>query len=85
MKNKEIENGLEGIGLLENEMSKLEAKIDEMVTTIVQKDFPEIEAVDIYCPFIHECSSSPFGWCVYDANTKPVMPCLYCGEFYERS
>jgi len=85
MKNKEIENGLEGIGILENEMSKLEAKIDEMVTTIVQKDFPEIEAVDIDCPFILECEKSPFGWCVYDVNTEPAMPCLYCDKPYERN
>ena len=83
MKNKEIENGLEGIGILENEMGKLEAKIDEWVRSIVQKDFPE--AINIFCPFIYECEKSPFGWCVYDEITDPAKDhCLYCGKPYER-
>ena len=82
MKNKEIENGLEGIGILENEMGKLEAKIDGVVRAVVQKDFPEIENTD--CPFIYECEKSPFGWCVYDVNNMMTAPCLYCGKPYHR-
>jgi len=86
MKNKEIENGLEGIGLLENEISKIESKMDELVADVVQRDFPEIKDYRyIDCPFIHECKDSPFGWCVYDVGTDPASTsCLYCGKSLER-
>jgi len=84
MKNKEIENGLEGIGLLENEMGKLEAKVNELVVNIVQRDFPEVRNYRIHCPFIYECEKSPFGWCVYikDKNTISKK-CLYCNKTYQ--
>ena len=86
MKNKEIENGLEGIGLLENQMGNIQSKIDNAVASIIHKDFPEIKAYDIYCPFTHECGKSPFGWCVYDqSENSAINNCLYCGESHERN
>ena len=77
MKNKEIENGLEEIGILRNEIDKLEFKTDSLVKMIVHKDFPEINLHNIYCPFILECEKSPFGWCVYNLDKKRHT-CLYC-------
>jgi len=85
MKNKKIERGLEGIGILKNEIGIIESKVDNLIVATVKKDFPEIDANNLYCPFFWECSKSPFGWCTYDTDADPAMDnCIYCSEPYER-
>ena len=85
MRNKEIENGLEGIKLLDELKDNMQDKVEELVVQVVQRDFSGMEADNIYCPFEHECEKSPFGWCVYDAG-RPMYPdvCIYCDEPEER-
>ena len=81
----EIENGLKGIGVLENAKDDLQNKIDILVALLVQKNFPEIAADDIHCSFYWECEKSPFGWCVYNKLDDPAADqCLYCGQPLER-
>ena len=85
MKNKEIENGLEGIGLLDELKSDMQDKVEELVVQVVQRDFPTIGSTDIHCPFFWECEKSPFSWCVYNIGKDPAEDhCLYCDEPYER-
>ena len=85
MKITEIENGLKGIELLDNAKDEIQIKVEKLVVLVVQKDFPEITDINIFCPFIHECEKSPFGWCVYNAS-RPMYPdvCLYCDEPEDR-
>jgi len=85
MKTKEIENGLKAIEILEDQMNFIRSKVNDVLREIVQKDFPDINPENIYCPFFWECEKNPFGWCMYDVDEDPVMDnCIFCGEPYER-
>ena len=85
MKITEIENGLKGIEILNKYKDETKTKVDKLVALMVQRDFWDIAADDIHCPFYWECEKSPFGWCVYNIDIDPAEDqCIYCGEPLER-
>jgi D-aminopeptidase len=83
MSNKELKQKLSELANMKNTVRGIENKIENMVAAAVRKDHPEIAPHDIYCPFVHECKKTPFGWCVYNETVHPGI-CIYCGEPYER-
>ncbi len=87
----EFESTIKGI---EFTITKLQSKVDvwndqinNLVTNIVSKEFPESTKHLIYplAGWKCEASKNPFDLCVYDEGKDPVLDyCLYCEQPQER-